>query len=53
MMALGVLKGLNQAGLIVPDDIFYHRFDNILVSDYTQLPTTIDSQTFPGCRSEG
>ena len=43
MMAVGVLKGLKQAGLIVPDDISVTGFDNILVSDYTQPPlTTID-----------
>ncbi len=43
MVAAGVLKGLNQAGIRVPEDISLTGFDNILYSDYTQPPlTTID-----------
>lgn len=43
MVAVGVLKGLHQAGLSVPDDISITGFDNIMYSDFTQPPlTTID-----------
>jgi LacI family transcriptional regulator/LacI family repressor for deo operon, udp, cdd, tsx, nupC, and nupG len=43
MMAVGVLKGLHQAGLRVPEDISVTGFDNITVSEYTAPPlTTID-----------
>jgi DNA-binding LacI/PurR family transcriptional regulator len=43
MMAVGVLKGLHQAGLQVPDDFSVTGFDNIMYSDFTQPPlTTID-----------
>ncbi len=43
MVALGMLKGLQQAGLEVPEDISITGFDNIMFSDYTRPPlTTID-----------
>jgi DNA-binding LacI/PurR family transcriptional regulator len=43
MMAVGLLKGLHQAGVRVPETISVSGFDNILVSGYTQPPlTTID-----------
>jgi DNA-binding LacI/PurR family transcriptional regulator len=43
MMAVGLLKGLRQAGVRVPEDISVSGFDNILVSGYAQPPlTTID-----------
>jgi DNA-binding LacI/PurR family transcriptional regulator len=43
MMAVGVLKGLHQAGLRVPEDLSVTGFDNIMYSDFTQPPlTTID-----------
>ena len=43
MMAVGVLKGLHQAGLQVPEDISVTGFDNIMVSDFTNPTlTTID-----------
>jgi DNA-binding LacI/PurR family transcriptional regulator len=43
MMAVGVLKGLRQAGLRNPDDVSITGFDNILYSEFTEPPlTTID-----------
>ncbi len=43
MIAVGVLKGLRQANLSVPEDISVTGFDNILVSDFTNPTlTTID-----------
>ena len=43
MMAVGVLKGLHEVGLHVPNDISVTGFDNILYSDFTLPPlTTID-----------
>jgi LacI family transcriptional regulator/LacI family repressor for deo operon, udp, cdd, tsx, nupC, and nupG len=43
MMAVGVLKGLHQAGMRVPEDLSVTGFDNIMYSDFTQPPlTTID-----------
>lgn len=43
LVAMGVLKGLHQAGINVPEDISITGFDNILYSDFTQPPlTTID-----------
>ncbi len=43
MVALGLLKGLEQAGVSVPAQISITGFDNILFSDYTRPPlTTID-----------
>ena len=42
-MAIGVLKGFQQAGLQVPEDISITGFDNIIYSDYTRPSlTTID-----------
>ncbi len=43
MMAVGLLKGLREAGMRLPEDISVSGFDNILVSGYTHPPlTTID-----------
>ncbi len=43
MMAVGVLSGLHQAGMRVPEDMSVTGFDNIMYSNYTQPPlTTID-----------
>ena len=43
MMAVGVLKGLHQAGVRVPGIMSVTGFDNIMYSDFTQPPlTTID-----------
>jgi LacI family transcriptional regulator, repressor for deo operon, udp, cdd, tsx, nupC, and nupG len=43
MVAVGILKGLRQAGVRVPVDISVTGFDNILYSNFTQPAlTTID-----------
>jgi LacI family repressor for deo operon, udp, cdd, tsx, nupC, and nupG len=43
MLAIGVLRGLQQAGLCVPQDISITGFDNIVFSAYTSPPlTTLD-----------
>jgi DNA-binding LacI/PurR family transcriptional regulator len=43
MMAIGVLKGMQQAGIRVPEDISITGFDNIVFSAYTNPPlTTLD-----------
>ena len=43
MLAMGVMKGLQQAGLRVPEDISITGFDNIVFSAYTNPPlTTLD-----------
>jgi DNA-binding LacI/PurR family transcriptional regulator len=43
LMAIGVLKGLQQVGLSVPEDISVTGFDNIIYSNFTRPPlTTID-----------
>jgi DNA-binding LacI/PurR family transcriptional regulator len=43
MVAVGMLKGLQLAGINVPREISLTGFDNILYSDYTHPPlTTID-----------
>jgi DNA-binding LacI/PurR family transcriptional regulator len=43
MLAIGVLKGLQQAGMHVPGDISITGFDNIVFSAYTNPAlTTLD-----------
>jgi len=44
MMAIGVLKGLKQAGVRVPEDCSVTGFDNIILSDYTSPPLTTFDQ---------
>ncbi len=44
MMAIGVLKGLQAAGINVPDDFSVTGFDNIIFSAYTQPPLTTFNQ---------
>jgi DNA-binding LacI/PurR family transcriptional regulator len=44
MMAIGVLKGLRQAGVRVPEDISVTGFDNIVLSAYTHPPLTTFDQ---------
>lgn len=44
MMAIGVLKGLHQAGLRVPEDMSLTGFDNIVFSAYTNPPLTTFDQ---------
>jgi LacI family transcriptional regulator, repressor for deo operon, udp, cdd, tsx, nupC, and nupG len=44
MLAIGLLKGLQLAGLDVPEDISITGFDNILFSTYTNPPLTTFDQ---------
>lgn len=44
MLAIGVLKGLQQAALRVPEDMSVTGFDNILFSAYTNPPLTTFDQ---------
>ena len=43
MLAIGVLKALQQGGICVPEDLSITGFDNIVFSAYTNPPlTTLD-----------
>ena len=43
MLAIGVLKGMHQLGIRIPDDISITGFDNIIFSAFTDPPlTTLD-----------
>jgi LacI family transcriptional regulator len=43
LMAIGILKGLHQAGLHVPQEMSVTGFDNIVYSNFTRPPlSTID-----------
>ncbi len=44
MIAIGVLKGLHEAGLRIPEDISVTGFDNIALSAYTCPPLTTFDQ---------
>jgi DNA-binding LacI/PurR family transcriptional regulator len=44
MLAIGVLKGLKQAGIRVPQELSVTGFDNILFSAYTNPPLTTFDQ---------
>jgi DNA-binding LacI/PurR family transcriptional regulator len=44
MMAIGVLKGLQQSGVRVPEEISVTGFDNIVLSAYTHPPLTTFDQ---------
>jgi LacI family transcriptional regulator len=44
MLAIGVLKGLQQAGIHVPDEFSVTGFDNIVYSAYTNPPLTTFDQ---------
>lgn len=44
MLAIGVLKGLAQAGIRVPDDFSVTGFDNIVFSAFTNPPLTTFDQ---------
>jgi DNA-binding LacI/PurR family transcriptional regulator len=44
MMAIGVLKGLQLAGLHVPGELSVTGFDNIIFSNYTDPPLTTFDQ---------
>ncbi len=44
MIAFGVLKGLQQAGIQVPKDVSVAGFDNIIFSAYTNPPLTTFDQ---------
>jgi DNA-binding LacI/PurR family transcriptional regulator len=44
MMAIGVLKGLQQAGIQVPKEVSVAGFDNIIFSEFTNPPLTTFDQ---------
>jgi DNA-binding LacI/PurR family transcriptional regulator len=44
MMAIGVLKGMQQVGIRVPDDVSVTGFDNIVFSAFTHPPLTTFDQ---------
>ncbi len=44
MMAIGVLRGLQLAGVRVPQDCSVTGFDNIVLSEYTNPPLTTFDQ---------
>lgn len=44
MMAIGVLKGLQEAGILVPDEFSVTGFDNIVFSAFTRPPLTTFDQ---------
>jgi DNA-binding LacI/PurR family transcriptional regulator len=44
MMSIGVLKGLQTAGVRVPHEISVTGFDNIVLSEYTHPPLTTFDQ---------
>ena len=44
MLAIGVLKALQQLGIRVPEDISITGFDNIVFSNYTNPPLTTFDQ---------
>ncbi|MBE0695583.1 MAG: LacI family DNA-binding transcriptional regulator [Anaerolineaceae bacterium] len=44
MLAIGVLKGLHQAGIAVPQDFSVAGFDNIIFSEFTSPPLTTFDQ---------
>ena len=44
MLAVGVLKGLQQAGIRVPEEMSVSGFDNIVFSAYTNPPLTTFDQ---------
>jgi len=44
MLAIGVLRGLHEAGIRIPDDCSVAGFDNITLSTYTTPPLTTFDQ---------
>jgi DNA-binding LacI/PurR family transcriptional regulator len=44
MMAIGMLKNLQERGIHVPEDISLTGFDNIVFSNYTNPPLTTFDQ---------
>lgn len=44
MLAIGVLSGLHNAGILVPEEISVVGFDNIVFSNYTNPPLTTFDQ---------
>jgi DNA-binding LacI/PurR family transcriptional regulator len=43
MIAIGMMKGLQQAGIRIPEDVSITGFDNIVFAAYTNPPlTTLD-----------
>ena len=46
LMALGVMKAVEEAGLAVPNDISVTGFDGLIITEYTQPPLTTVWQNF-------
>lgn len=46
LMAFGVMKAVNEAGLRIPQDISITGFDDLVLSRYTQPPLTTIRQDF-------
>lgn len=46
LMALGVMRAVNEAGLCIPEDISVTGFDGLPITDYTQPPLTTIKQNF-------
>lgn len=52
LMAFGVMKAVNEAGLTIPGDISVTGFDGVLISEYVQPALTTIEQNFFGMGKE-